>query len=65
MTLATDQNPNGCGLSATALQFMSLRDAVMDCWEQEVRRRVEGARHLLGPILTNTYQRFLTTLLKP
>lgn len=62
MTLATDQNPNGYGLSATALQFMSLRDAVMDCWEQEVRRRVEGARHLLGPILTNTLPAFFDNI---
>lgn len=62
MTLATDQNSDGRGLSAKALQFMALRDAVMDCWEREVRQRVEGARHLLGPILTNTLPAFFDNI---
>jgi signal transduction histidine kinase len=62
MTLATDQNTEGRGLSATALQFMALRDAVMDFWEREVRKRVEGARHLLGPVLTNTLPAFFDNI---
>lgn len=62
MTLATDRNSHGYGLSATALQFMSLRDAVMDFWEHEVRNRVEGARHLLGPVLTNTLPAFFDNI---
>lgn len=62
MTLATDQNSHGYGLSVNALQFMSLREAVMDWWEQEVRKRVEGARHLLGPVLTNTLPAFFDNI---
>lgn len=62
MTLATDQNSDGRGLSATALQFMAMRDAVMDFWEREVRDRVEGARHLLGPVLTNTLPAFFDNI---
>lgn len=62
MTLATDQNSEERGLSATALQFMALREAVMDCWEREVRKRVEGARHLLGPVLTNTLPAFFDNI---
>ncbi|QBE66422.1 sensor histidine kinase [Pseudoduganella lutea] len=58
MSLATDQNIDGRGLSAKALQFASLRDAVMDHWEREVRARVDGARELLGPVLTNTLPAF-------
>ncbi|GGY90764.1 sensor histidine kinase [Pseudoduganella plicata] len=58
MPLATDQNINGRGLSSKALQFSSLRDTVMDRWEREVRARVEGARELLGPVLTNTLPAF-------
>ncbi len=58
MSLATDQNLGGRGLSPKALQFVSLRDAVMDHWEREVRTRVDGARELLGPVLTNTLPAF-------
>ena len=47
MTLATDQNFHGHPISATGLQFIAIRDAVMDRWEREVRQRVEGARTLL------------------
>jgi signal transduction histidine kinase len=62
MTLATDQNADGRGLSATALQFISIRDAVMDHWEREVRARVDGARHLLRPVLTNTLPAFFDNI---
>lgn len=62
MTLATDQNSDGRGLSATALQFMAMRDAVMDFWEREVRNRVDGARNLLGPVLTNTLPAFFDNI---
>lgn len=62
MTLATDQNSEGRGLSPTALQFVSMRDAVMDHWERAVRERVEGARDLLRPILTNTLPAFFDNI---
>jgi signal transduction histidine kinase len=62
MTLATDQNVNGHGLSPTALQFVSIRDAVMDHWERAVRERVEGARDLLRPVLTNTLPAFFDNI---
>lgn len=62
MTLATDQNLDGRGLSPVALQFASMRDAVMEHWEREVRKRVEGARELLRPVLTNTLPAFFDNL---
>ena len=62
MTLATDQNPDGRGLSPIALQFSAIRDAVMDHWEREVRERVEGARELLRPVLTNTLPAFFDNI---
>jgi len=62
MTLATDQNADGRGLSATALQFISIREAVMDHWEREVRARVDGARHLLRPVLTNMLPAFFDNI---
>lgn len=61
MILATDQN-DGRDLSATAHQFMAMRDDVMDRWEREVRARVEGASHLLGPVLTNTLPAFFDNI---
>lgn len=62
MTLATDQNPDGRGLSRTALAFQSIREEVMDHWEREVRERVEGARHLLRPVLTNALPAFFDNI---
>ncbi|RYE95390.1 MAG: HAMP domain-containing histidine kinase [Oxalobacteraceae bacterium] len=62
MTLATDQNSDGHGLSPTALRFVAIRDAVMDHWEREVRARVDGARHLLRPVLTNTLPAFFDNI---
>jgi signal transduction histidine kinase len=62
MTLATDQNLDGHGLSPTALQFISMRDAVMDHWERAVREHVEGARDLLRPVLTNTLPAFFDNI---
>ncbi|TWI65391.1 signal transduction histidine kinase [Pseudoduganella lurida] len=58
MTLATDQQPEREGFSPTSLQFLSMRDAVMDHWEREVRAQVAGASDLLGPVLTNTLPAF-------
>jgi signal transduction histidine kinase len=62
MTLATDQNADGHGLSPTALQFLSIREAVMDHWEREVRQHVEGARNLLRPVLTNMLPAFFDNI---
>ena len=62
MTLATDQNSHGHGISPTGLQFIAIRDAVMDHWEREVRARVEGARNLLRPVLTNTLPAFFDNI---
>jgi signal transduction histidine kinase len=62
MTLATDQNLDGRGFSPTALQFISMRDAVMDHWERAVREHVEGARDLLRPVLTNTLPAFFDNI---
>jgi signal transduction histidine kinase len=62
MTLATDQNSTGRGLSPTALQFVSMRDAVMDHWERQVRDRVDGARDLLRPVLTNMLPAFFDNI---
>lgn len=62
MTLATDQNSHGHGISPTGLQFIAIRDAVMDHWEREVRARVDGARNLLRPVLTNTLPAFFDNI---
>lgn len=62
MTLATDQNSDGHGLSPTALRFISIRDLVMDHWEREVRAQVEGARDLLRPVLTNMLPAFFDNI---
>ena len=62
MTLATDQNFHGHAISPTGLQFMSIRDAVLDHWEREVRERVEGARSLLRPVLTNSLPAFFDNI---
>jgi len=62
MTLATDQLPDSDGLSPTGRQFISIRDAVMDHWERQVRERVDGARQLLRPVLTNTLPAFFDNI---
>lgn len=62
MTLATDQNFHGHAISPTGLQFIGIRDAVMDRWEREVRQRVEGARTLLRPVLTNMLPAFFDNI---
>lgn len=62
MTLATDQNCDAFGLSATARQFLALRDSTMARWEREVRYRVDGANALRSPILTNTLPAFLDNI---
>lgn len=62
MTLATDQNVDRHGISPTGLQFISIRDAVMDRWEREVRARVDGAQNLLRPVLTNTLPAFFDNI---
>ncbi|WP_305821491.1 sensor histidine kinase [Massilia brevitalea] len=62
MTLATDQNVDGRGISPTGMQFIAIRDAVMDHWERQVRARVEGAQDLLRPVLTNTLPAFFDNI---
>jgi signal transduction histidine kinase len=62
MTLATDQNSDDRDISPTGKQFISIRDAVMDHWERQVRERVDGARHLLRPVLTNTLPAFFDNI---
>ncbi|QJE01382.1 HAMP domain-containing histidine kinase [Massilia forsythiae] len=62
MNLATDQNCNERGLSATARQFLALRDATMTRWEREIRSRVEGADALRSPVLTNTLPAFFDNI---
>lgn len=62
MTLATDQNSDERGLSDKAMQFLSIREAVMDRWELEVRERIEGARDLPRPILTDALPAFFDNI---
>lgn len=62
MMLATDQNPDEHGITPRARQFLSLREAVMERWEREVRARVEGAAALLRPVLTNTLPAFFDNI---
>lgn len=62
MSLATDQNQNGDGLSATGRKFTALRDAIMAHWEREIRLRVDGADTLRSPVLTNTIPAFLDNI---
>ncbi len=62
MTLATDQNSDGHGISPTGRRFISIRDAVMDHWEHQVRLHVEGAQHLLRPVLTNSLPAFFDNI---
>lgn len=62
MTLATDQNSDSHGISPTGKDFIAIRDAVMDHWERQVRERVEGARRLLRPVLTNTLPAFFDNI---
>jgi len=50
------------GLSVKALQFMSIRDAVMERWELEVRERIEGARAIPRPILTDALPAFFDNI---
>lgn len=52
--LASDQNLNESGLSATSLSVLAMRDAVLQEWEEQVRNLVRGARRMLPPILINT-----------
>jgi len=62
MTLATDQNTDGRGISPTGMQFIAMREAVMDHWERQVRLRVQGASELLRPVLTNTLPAFFDNI---
>ncbi|GGY01293.1 sensor histidine kinase [Massilia dura] len=62
MILATDQNTDGHGFSPVARQFLSMRSAVMDYWEQAVRERIHGAGDLLGPVLTNALPAFFDNI---
>jgi signal transduction histidine kinase len=62
MTLATDQLADSGDLSPTGQQFIAMRDTVMEHWERQVRARVDGARQLLRPVLTNTLPAFLDNI---
>jgi hypothetical protein len=62
MTSATDKNRGQSGLSTTAVQFLTVKDAVMNRWEREARSRIEGADSLLSPVLTNTLPAFLDNI---
>lgn len=62
MTLATDQLQDSGDLSLIARQFISIRDAVMDHWERQVCERVDGARQLLRPVLTNALPAFFDNI---
>lgn len=57
MTSALDHG-SGSGLSATARNFLSLRDPIMIRWESEIRSRVDGADRVDSPILTNALPAF-------
>lgn len=56
--LATNQERDALGLSATSRSFLALRNDVLTIWEREVRARVDGARDLLSPVLLNTLPAF-------
>lgn len=62
MNLATDQNLNDDGLSATGRKFVALRDATIARWEREIRSRIEGAEELRSPVLTNTIPAFFDNI---
>jgi signal transduction histidine kinase len=53
MTLATNQDLDGEGLSDGARELLAMRDAVLDHWEASVRAQIKGAAELLGPALTD------------
>ncbi|QBE62136.1 sensor histidine kinase [Pseudoduganella lutea] len=53
MTLATDHDFDGDGLSGEARELLSIREAVLDHWESLVRAQIKGAAELLGPALTD------------
>jgi signal transduction histidine kinase len=55
MTLATDQNRNHKGLSATAQRMIALREVVIAEWERRLRSTVREAADLPHPILINTF----------
>lgn len=59
---ATDQKPDNCGLSNTAVAFLSLQDDVLALWERQTRERVLGARDLLPPVLINTLPTFFDNI---
>lgn len=44
------------------MAFMAIREDAMDYREREVRARVDGARELLGPVLTNTLPAFFDNI---
>lgn len=62
MTFGTDRNSDKGALSATALHFLTIKDAVLTRWEAETRSRVKGAAILLSPILVNTLPAFLENI---
>ena len=64
MTFATDQNPDGDGLSALSLRLLELREQVIACWGQLTRENVDPARGLPQPILINTLPVFYDNLIE-
>ncbi|MYN24821.1 sensor histidine kinase [Duganella levis] len=62
MTLATDQNLQGYGLSATSKAMLAIRDQVFEYWQREVRANIKGAGDLPEPVLVNTLPTFYDNL---
>ena len=62
MTLATDQNSDGRGLSSMSRRLIALRDDVIARWSQQTRANVDLARRLPYPILINTLPIFYDNL---
>lgn len=58
MTLATDQKQDETELSATSRAMLTMREQVFDLWESLVRKHIDEAEGISGPILTNTLPAF-------
>jgi signal transduction histidine kinase len=62
MNLATDQNPEGQGLSGIGKEFFALRDSTIARWEREIRSRVDSAAELRSPALIDTLPTFFDNI---
>jgi signal transduction histidine kinase len=58
MTFSSDQDGGAARLSRNAELVLGMRAEVFSEWEREVRKLVEGADRVLGPILINTLPPF-------